>query len=161
MHDIGILAFVGRRMKASMALSQNGHLVRRVMIPDRILEEGTLKVDGQRASVEVRIPWYRALPASCIADVELRVDGQAAPKNSLVWTMNGRDFRLEELAETVDEWWFTTDSAVLSGDLAVEEGRTHDVEVDLHVYIPYIVTAHGVLLIEEHGRKAMEVAADV
>ena len=131
------------------------------MIPDRILEEGTLTVDGPRASVEVRIPWYRALPASCIADVELRVDGQVAPKDSLVWNMNGRDFRLGELAETVDEWWFTTDSAVLSGDLAVGDGQTHEVEVDLHLYIPYIVTAHGVLLIEEHGRKTMEVAAHV
>lgn len=131
------------------------------MIPDRIVEEGTLRSTGQRASVEVRIPWYRALPASCIADVELRIDGLAAPKDSLVWNMNGRDFRLGELAETVDEWWFTTDSAVLSGDLAVADGQTHDVEVDLHLYIPYIVTAHGVLLIEEHGRKTMQVAADV
>ena len=122
------------------------------MIPDRIVEEGTLRSTGQRASVEVRIPWYRALPASCIADVELRIDGLAAPKDSLVWNMNGRDYRLGELAETVDEWWFTTDSAVLSGDLAVADGQTHDVEVDLHLYIPYIVTAHGVLLIEEHGR---------
>ncbi|QGN59429.1 flagellar biosynthesis protein [Nostocoides sp. HKS02] len=132
------------------------------MIPDRILEEGTLRAVGRRrASVEVRIPWYRALPASCIADVELRIDGHAAPKDSLLWNMNGRDFQLEELAGAVDEWWFTTDSAVLSGDLAVETGQPHDVEVDLHLYIPYIVTAHGVLLIEEHGRKTMEVAAHV
>lgn len=131
------------------------------MIADRILEEGTLRAEGRRASVEVRIPWYRALPASCIADVELRIDGHVAPKDSLLWNMNGRDFRLDQLADTVDEWWFTTDSAVLSGDLAVEDGQTHEVEVDLHLYIPYIVTAHGVLLIEEHGRKTMEVAAHV
>ena len=131
------------------------------MIPDRILEEGTLKTDGERASVEVRIPWYRALPTSCIADVELRIDGQTAPRESLRWNLNGRDFRLDELPESVDEWWFPTDSAVVSGDLPIGDSKAHDVEVDLHLYIPYIVTAHGVLLIEEHGRKTMEVAADV
>jgi len=131
------------------------------MIPDRLVEEGTLGTDGQRSSVEVRLPWYRALPASCVAAVELRIDGQAAPKDSLRWSMNGRDFRLDELEAHVDEWWFTTDSAVVSGELLISnERQQHDVEVDLHLYIPYIVTAHGVLLIEEHGRKTMEVAAD-
>jgi Domain of unknown function (DUF6379) len=131
------------------------------VIPDRIIEDGTLRTDGMRISVEVRIPWYRALPASCIADVGLTVDGVAAPKESLRWTMNGRDFRLEELPERTDEWWFVTDSAVVSGDLPVRAGAEHDVqhdaphdvEVDLRLYIPYIVTDHGVLLIEEHGRR--------
>jgi hypothetical protein len=132
------------------------------MIPDRLVEEGTLRTDGRRSSVEVRLPWYRALPASCIAGVDLRVDGQAAPRDSVRWSMNGRDFLLDELEDHVDEWWFTTDSAVVSGDLVVSaERQEHDVEVDLRLYIPYIVTAHGVLLIEEHGRKTMEVAADV
>ena len=130
------------------------------MIPDRIVEQGTLRTDGRRSSVEVRIPWYRALPASCIADAALRIDGQAPPRDSLRWSMNGREYRLDQLAGAVDEWWFTTDSAVLSGDLSLAGDGEHDVEVDLHLFIPYIVTAHGVLLIEEHGRRAMEVAAD-
>lgn len=129
------------------------------MIPDRIVEEGTLTTNGGRTSVEVRIPWYRALPASCIAGVDLRVDGRVAPKESLLWSMNGKDFRLDELPDHVDEWWFTTDSAVLSGNLDLEALDQHEVEVDLHLYIPYIVTAHGVLLIEEHGRRSMEVTA--
>jgi hypothetical protein len=49
------------------------------VIPDRIIEQGTLKVSGTRAAVEVRIPWYRALPASCIAGASLSVDGVPAP----------------------------------------------------------------------------------
>jgi hypothetical protein len=72
--------------------------------------------------------------------------------------MNGREFRLDELPEGTDEWWFPTDSAVVSGDLALQPDREHDVEVDLRLYIPYIVTAHGVLLIEEHGRRTLTVA---
>lgn len=128
------------------------------MIPDRIIEPDTLTTDGRRATVEVRIPWYRALPGSCIAGAELRVDGIAAPKESLRWTMNGRTFRFDELVDETGEWWFPTDSAVLSGDVPVEDGDTeHEVDVDLKLYIPYIVIGENeVLHIEEHDSKTMK-----
>lgn len=126
------------------------------MIPDRIIEPGTLRTDGRRTWVEVRLPWYRALPASCISEVALVVDGVPAPQVSLRWAMNGRTFSIPDLADETDEWWFPVDSAVLSGDLALDHPESeHRVDVELTLYIPYIVTAHGVLRIEEHDSKAM------
>ena len=89
------------------------------MIPDRIIEQGTLTTSGARTAVEVRLPWYRALPGSCIAGAKLSVDGVEAPAESLRWGMNGREFSFDELSTNTDEWWFPTDSAVLSGDLPV------------------------------------------
>lgn len=127
------------------------------MIADRMIEPGTLTTDGQRVAVEVRIPWYRALPGSCIAGAGLAVDGVKAPEASLRWNMNGRTFTFDELVDETGEWWFPVDSAVLSGDLALAADQDeHTVEVDLKLYIPYIVTEHGVLHIEEHDRKAMK-----
>jgi hypothetical protein len=128
------------------------------MIPDRIIEPDTLTTDGNRATVEVRIPWYRALPGSCIAGAELRIDGIAAMKESLRWTMNGRTFRLDELVDETEEWWFPTDSAVLSGELPEAAGDgEHKVDVDLQLYIPYIVISDTeVLRIEEHDTKTMK-----
>lgn len=126
------------------------------MIPDRIIEQGTLTTDGTRAAVEVRLPWYRALPASCIAGAKLSVDGVEAPAESLRWEMNGRTFTFAELAPNTEEWWFPTDSAVLSGDLAVGEDGEHTVAVELVLYIPYIVIgADEVLHIEEKDIKTM------
>jgi hypothetical protein len=126
------------------------------VIPDRIIEQGTLTTDGSRAAVEVRLPWYRALPASCIAGATLVVDGVEAPAASLRWEMNGRTFTFDELRPNTEEWWFPTDSAVLSGDLTVGDGGEHEVEVDLVLYIPYIVIgANEVLHIEEHDAKTM------
>ena len=126
------------------------------MIPDRIIEQGTLTTDGRRAAVEVRLPWYRALPASCIAGAKLAVDGVQAPAESLRWEMNGRTFTFDELAPNTEEWWFPTDSAVLSGDLAVDEDGEHTVAVELVLYIPYIVIgADEVLHIEEKDTKTM------
>ncbi|MBW9120060.1 flagellar biosynthesis protein [Microbacterium trichothecenolyticum] len=126
------------------------------MIPDRIIEQGTLTTDGDRAAVEVRLPWYRALPASCIAGATLTVDGVQAPAESLRWEMNGRIFTFAELTPNTDEWWFPTDSAVLSGDVAVSGDGEHTVSVELVLYIPYIVIgADEVLHIEEKDTKTM------
>lgn len=126
------------------------------MIPDRIIEQGTLTTDGTRAAVEVRLPWYRALPASCIAGAKLTVDGVEAPAESLRWEMNGKAFTFPELVPNTDEWWFPTDSAVLSGDIAVGEADEHTVAVELVLYIPYIVIgADEVLHIEEKDTKTM------
>jgi hypothetical protein len=128
------------------------------VIPDRIIEPNTLTTDGRRAEVEVRIPWYRALPGSCIAGAVLRIDGVPAAEESLRWTMNGRTFRFDELFDETGEWWFPTDSAVLSGDVPVEPGDAeHEVDVDLKLYIPYIVIGENeVLHIEEHDSKTMK-----
>lgn len=126
------------------------------MISDRIIEQGTLTIDGGRAAVEVRLPWYRALPASCIAGATLTIDGVPAPADSLRWEMNGRTFTFAEMSTNTEEWWFPVDSAVLSGELAVDADAVHEVSVGLTVYIPYIVIgANEVLHIEERDTKTM------
>lgn len=131
------------------------------MIPDRIIEQGTLRTTDGRTAVEVRLPWYRALPGSCIAGAKLSIDGVAAPEESLRWRMNDREFSLDELVDETGEWWFPTDSAVLSGDLPVEaDGADHEVRVDLTLYIPYIIISDTETLhIEEHDTKTMKAVA--
>ncbi|GAA4782949.1 C-glycoside deglycosidase beta subunit domain-containing protein [Microbacterium gilvum] len=131
------------------------------MIPDRIIEPGTLTTDGARAAVEVRIPWYRALPASCIAGASLTVDGVEAPADSLRWTLNGEERTFAEMVDDTDSWWFPLDSAVLSGDVAVPaDGADHTVEVGLTLYIPYIIIGDDETLhIEERDAKTMKAAA--
>ena len=129
------------------------------MIPDRIIEENTLKTDGTTSTVEVRLPWYRSLPAASVSEVEFSIDGVEAPADSIRWTMNGRTYTIDELVGVIDEWWFPTDSAELSGSIPLEAGGPHEVRVALKLYIPYIVTDHGVLRIEEHNEKTMEAVA--
>jgi hypothetical protein len=83
-----------------------------------------------------------------------------APTDSLRWQMNGVEFTFAQMKENTQEWWFPTDSAVLSGDLAVDAGE-HEVRVDLELYIPYIIIADDqVLHIEEHDTKTMSVRQD-
>lgn len=132
------------------------------MIPDRIIEQGTLTIHGARTAVEVRIPWYRALPASCIAGAGLTIDGVAAPAESLRWELNGREFTFPEMVDNTEEWWFPLDSAVLSGELEIEPGVEHEVSVDLTLYIPYIIISDTETLhIEEHDTKTMTARQEV
>ena len=77
------------------------------MIPDRIIEQGTLTTTGSRSAVEVRLPWYRALPGSCISGASLTIDGTPAPAESLRWQMNGREFTFDELRTNTEEWWLS------------------------------------------------------
>ncbi len=131
------------------------------MIPDRIIEQNTLTTAGTRAAVEVRLPWYRALPASCIGQAGLSIDGTAAAKDTLRWQMNGKTFTFEELTTNTDEWWFPTDPVVLSGDIDVPaKDVEHTVDVDLVLYIPYIIMdGDETLHIEEHDTKTMKAVA--
>lgn len=131
------------------------------MIPDRIIEKGTLRTNGPRAAIEVRLPWYRALPGSCIAGAKLTIDGAQAPAESLRWSMNGREFGFAELVDETGEWWFPTDSAVLSGEVPVAaDDAEHEVRVDLTLFIPYIIISDTEPLhIEEHDIKTMKAVA--
>ena len=89
------------------------------MINDRLIDPDSLVIEPGKVSVDVRIPWYRAIPASCIHDVTVRVDGQTVPAESLSCELNGRQRRLDEFPDLVDESWFTTDPLTVRGDLDV------------------------------------------
>ncbi len=74
--------------------------------------------------------------------------------------MNGREFRFDELVDETGEWWFPTDSAVLSGEVPVDAGRRARGRVDLTLYIPYIIISDTETLhIEEHDIKTMKAVA--
>ena len=90
------------------------------MIPDRIIEQGTLTTDGRPHRGRSPLPWYRALPGSCIAGAKLTIDGVEAPAESLRWNMNGREFSFDELVDDTERMVVPPDSAVLSGDLPVD-----------------------------------------
>ena len=68
------------------------------MIPDRIIEQGTLTTHGRAAPRSRSVcPGTAPCPGSCIAGAKLTVDGVEAPAESLRWSMNGREFSFDEL----------------------------------------------------------------
>lgn len=88
--------------------------------------------------LDIRLPWYRSLPLSTVEVASLRVDGREIAPERMSFELNGRRFRLTELPELVNEWWFVTDSAYLHVDDPAVLGEGHAVELTLNLYPPYI-----------------------
>ena len=115
-----------------------------MQITDRLTLDDTL-----HAFVETELlPGTGIAPEAFWAGLE-RILAGFTPRNAALLA------RRDELQARIDDWWFIQDPAVLEGELAVAPGE-HEVEVGLRLYIPYIVTDHGVLMIDEHGTRTME-----
>jgi hypothetical protein len=133
------------------------------MMRDLIIEKGSLRLDGNLLSVGVRMPWYRALPLSSVCDLVLDINGMAIDKSSTRWLINGTNYREEELPPLYKEWWFVTDTAVLSGTLTDEQvaaldlSAEQEIHVGLGIYIPYIDAGAGTLLVHEGNRTTMKI----
>jgi hypothetical protein len=109
------------------------------------------------------MPWYRALPLSSVCDLVLDIDGMAIDKESTHWLINGVNYREDELPPLFQEWWFVTDTAILSGTLTDEQiakldrNVEHEVHVGFGIYIPYINAGAGTLLVHEGNRENMKI----
>lgn len=103
-----------------------------------IAKQGSKVHDGV-LSLELWLPWYRAMPLSVVEVAELVVDGQALSLDGAELEVNGKRFPLSALPELVGENWFVQDSAYLhvpTEPLALN--GMHDVELLVRLYPPYI-----------------------
>jgi hypothetical protein len=98
---------------------------------------------GVRA--RVRLTDYRSLPLSCVAGIDISVDGAAVDPAGLVLIMNGEAHFLPDLRERTDLWWFVLDSAELfiPLDKPLAPGA-HDVDGTLHLIVPYATVGRSV-----------------
>ena len=127
------------------------------MLTDRVLEEGSLAEDGESISFDIRIPWYRSLPLSCVEGLEVTIDGTAIAAGDVRIDFNGTTYALEDLPPLHEDWWQVTDAArvtVPRADEVVAEG-SHEVDVTLALRIPYIVEEGRRLVMHERCAKTL------
>ena len=126
------------------------------MLTDRVIEDGSLRSTDSGFAFDLRIPWYRSLPLSCVEGLEVSLDGEPAPVEEMELTFNDSTYSLDELPPLYDEWWQVTDSARVSirrnGELAA---GPHELDVTLSLRIPYIVEAGRRLVMRERCVKTM------
>jgi Domain of unknown function (DUF6379) len=105
-----------------------------------VVRDDALSATEDGFALAIHSHWYRALPLTSLAVVDLTLDGERVDTGELTVDANGKTFRFEELAEGYDEWWFTTDAVTLrvprSGATA---GGRHRVELNLGLSIPYLI----------------------
>jgi hypothetical protein len=105
-----------------------------------VVRDDALSATEDGFALAVNSHWYRALPLTSLAVVDLKLDGERVEPAELTVEANGKAFRFDELEELYDEWWFTTDAVTLHiprEDAA--PGERHRVELDLGLLIPYLI----------------------
>lgn len=112
--------------------------------------------DRTGVQVTVRLTDYRSLPLSCIAGIDISIDGQAADPATLVLILNGEAHRLPGLRDRTDLWWFVLDPAELFIPLeAPLAPGPHEVEGALHLIVPYATAGRSVRASSSHVRLSL------
>jgi hypothetical protein len=109
-------------------------------LDDQVVRADSLTATHDGLDIAIYSHWYRALPLPSLARVDLTVDGERIDPELLSVTVNGHRYPFTALAETGDEYWFTTDPAVLHVPIESAPGREHRVQLLLGLSIPYILT---------------------
>ena len=100
-----------------------------------IQQKGFANVGGEAPTgfqVTVRCPYYRGIWASLLERAELTVDGETFGADDVRWTLGGRTFTNDELAEASEARWPFEEPAILTVDRpgGLDPGL-HDVEVSI------------------------------
>lgn len=104
-----------------------------------LLNDRGLRAGPQGLELDIRLPWYRSLPLSVVEVVSLSIDGEPVAPERIRFEVNDKSFRLAELPDQIEEFWFVLDRAVLRvPGVEAAAGSSHRVEMQLNLYPPYI-----------------------
>jgi hypothetical protein len=128
------------------------------MFDDRLICEDSLKAVGDGFCLQIRPNWYRGVPLSWVSALELKVDGTDIDEDGVTVCVDQRKWPVAELANASDDFWFLSDAATVTvhqGDV-VQSGSTHDVELLLSLWLPYIIVGDDQFLIStDRARKTL------
>ncbi len=109
------------------------------MFRSRVISDDGLKCETGGLVIDIRLPWYSALPLSTVELAEVKIDGRLVDKRSMTLEINARIFEAEDIPNHPEEWWFEVDSALVHvKGVEVEAGTAHDVSVTVAIRPPYI-----------------------
>lgn len=110
------------------------------MMIDKVIVPNSLRARPGEATIDLRLPWYRTLPLSTVEVEAVKVDGAPIDADRLTFDLNGQSWNVSDMRGLTGENWFVTDIATLHiAGLQLQQGTTHDVEVLVNLYPPYIL----------------------
>ena len=109
------------------------------MFKTRVISDNGLQQASEGVSIDVRLPWYRALPLSTVEIAEVRIDGAVAPSETMKFWVNGQSMSLDSLPDRDKEWWYVLDSGYVEiPGQPMPLGSEHEVSVTIGLRPPYI-----------------------
>lgn len=89
-------------------------------------------------ALRIRLASYRALPLSCIEDIELEIGGARYPAAVLTLFVDNVPYRPSEMGELIDRWWFILDHATVFVPAESPGKGPYQVRIKLATVEPYI-----------------------
>ena len=109
------------------------------MMDHRVVSDNGLASRPGGCSIDIRLPWYRALPLSVVRIEAVEIDNQTIDPSRVSFELEGETLAPGDLAARTDKWWYVLDSAFLHVDgVDVPAGSTHEVAVTVSFRPPYI-----------------------
>jgi hypothetical protein len=90
-------------------------------------------------SVDVRLPYYRALGLSMIEQIALTIDGEPVARERITLNVAAGRFAVAQLGAAHDARWGFGEVGRLEVDGALpQQGVDHEVQVEQHLRISYL-----------------------
>jgi hypothetical protein len=125
-----------------------------------VVRHNALHVTADGFVLDIRSHWYRTLPLTSLAVLDLAVDGEKVPEDDMTIAVNGKTFTVSQLADGYDEWWYVLDPFELRvRKPGFDCAQPHDIEFGLGLSIPYILVgppdARQPLLAASHSSRTL------
>lgn len=124
------------------------------MFDDDLIKDHSVKLVSrggadQELSFDCRIPFYRALPLSCIEAVVLSVNDRPVERDQISIVLRGDSYQLDHVAGLMDIWWGFTETVkfvVIAEDILNGHNAENSVKIDLslRIRLPYLIPTNGV-----------------
>jgi hypothetical protein len=95
-------------------------------------------------SFESRLPFYRALPLSCIENLTLIINDETIDNNNIRLMLRGESYALDDLSWRMDVWWgFTEDATILVKNTGSPYRGLVELDLAMRVRLPYLIPSDG------------------
>jgi hypothetical protein len=108
-----------------------------------ILPDDSLSVTSTGFQLRFYSNWYRSLPISALGMLNLNFNGQPIDAEYCKIEYDGKTHTMADLPSQFNTWWFVLDPAILhvnNNTLHLTKGQYYDIELELGLLIPYVLT---------------------
>ena len=104
----------------------------------RLIRDDGARTTDRGLSLQIRLPWYRALPVSTVEISSSRLGVHAVALETIELEINGNKLAACRLEDRIDDWWYVLDYATLHVAGAAARPGAHTIELTVVLYPPYI-----------------------
>ncbi len=103
-----------------------------------IVDESLQAIDGG-FRILAKLPYYRGLGLSMVEDIAVSIDGNSMPRNSIIFSVRGNEWTLDEMeVEYGDRWNFGEQAEIKIRHSEPLKTGNHEVSLAIRMRVSYL-----------------------